>query len=149
MKAILYPALIFLVFLTACHSSKPEGLPTNETQTPSFNKNECFVRARILKTAVDTAVKEGPCANYACLAKVKVKKVIRCGQIISGKPAKGQERWVRFRYTLSEKTGELFPNLQFDLPGLDKGELFDAIWEFRPAMEGENTYPIIYDYRKV
>lgn len=148
MKFKLYLFLLLPVLFSACHSSK-DAADVKKRDAPSFNKNECFVRARVLETAIDSTVEEDPCSNYPCLARVKIVKVIRCGKIISGKPSEGTEQWVKFRYTLSTETNELFPDLQYDLPGLKKGQLFDAIWEFRPAMEGEISYPVIYDYRKI
>lgn len=138
--------LVIVLFAVGCRSQKPPELPD---KTPSFNRDECFVRARVLDVMQDTAAVNEPCNEYPCLAKVKVVKVITCGKISGNKPAQGQERIVRFRFTVSSQANELFPKLKYELPGLKKGDLFDAIWEFRPAMEGQPAYPIIYDYKKI
>lgn len=146
MKSTIYFGLMLTLGLFSCRSQQVN--PVKE-QAPSFNADECFVRAEILQVIHDKQAQRGPCSEYPCLAKVIVKKVIKCGKITENRPVAGQVRTVRFRFTLSDNTGELFPDLQYDLPGLKKGDRFDAIWEFRAVMEGENNFPLIYEYRKL
>lgn len=146
MASRIYIFFFILLGLFSCRSQQADTVPE---QIPSFNSNECFVRAKILEVIQDKQAQQGPCSEYPCLAKVSVEKVIKCGRVTGNRPVAGQIRIVRFHFTLSEHTNELFPDLQYELPGLNAENRFDAIWEFRPAMEGEKSYPLIYEYRKL
>lgn len=139
--------LLSVLLLASCQSVKQPAEISNDK--PAFNTNECFVRARILEIIPDSTATEGPCLDNPCLAKVKVIKVIQCGKISTKKPKAGQEKVVRFRYTLSDKANEIFPDVNHNFSGLEPLELFDAIWEFPSKKGSRKNLPEVQEYKKL
>ncbi len=153
MKKLIPYILLLLMIVAACRSKKNRANlpPAPPEVVESFNRNECFVRAKLFEIVQDSSDTIGPCKEHDCLAKVKVIKVIRCGNMDADPPFNGDTMTVRFIYTLSSDVNDIFPKLSHSLPGLEEGDRFDAIWKFRSVMVSDvkvnnEFYPMIYDY---
>lgn len=95
---------------------------------------------------------KSPCGKLPCMALVKIDSVIGYG---AGAPIIGKKDTilVRFAFTLSETTKDLFPNLDKRLPGLEINSVFKANVSFLAAEKNEknkmqNLYQIFF-YEKL
>lgn len=130
----------------------------NHTQTiaqtymmapPNVAPNTCKIIGKIVK--VLPIVKSNkqplqPCDKQACMAEVKVTKILGYG---SGFPPFAQIHptvVIKFAFTLGE-TKHLFPQLNQPMSGLKEGDVFEASVTSMESVESSNKY-IIYTYNK-
>ncbi|MDA3859881.1 MAG: hypothetical protein PF445_01515 [Melioribacteraceae bacterium] len=120
LKYFFYTFILFSLFLFSSCSSTPEI----ETTLPSkIATNICRISGTIVN--IDEAKKSsGPCSIHPCVASVEINNVIETGFGFSTPLIKGNKIKVTFAYTLSETSKELFPTLNYTLPGLKIGDSF-------------------------
>ena len=76
----------------------------------------------------------GPCGIYPCVADVKLESI----EYGSAFPvlSVGKKYRMKFDFTLSKTTKEMFPDLKNPLPGLEPGDKFTAMVSHYLKMEG-------------
>lgn len=103
-------------------------------------------------TFIDTTLEEtGPCSKAPCRAIVRVDSILGYGSAFSNPVAMKAQVAVRFAFTLSPTTTELFPNMTERLPGLQVGSKLQTDIESRQEMGTTGNRPtyLIYNYRKL
>lgn len=106
-----------LLISLSCNSIKESNL--NQNIDPNF--------ARINGTVISIeAVSEttGPCSVYPCNAKVVINNVVGAGFGFASTFAKKDTIQLKFEFTLSKTSKELFPTLEKTFAGLNIGDSF-------------------------
>lgn len=115
-------SLSFLILIIAsCTSSKVAQTTLSSDIAPN--------NSRISGTIISIeAISEstGPCSIYPCIATVYINNVIGYGSSFKISLAKGDNIKLKFEFTLSETSKELFPSLEKSLPGLKVGDIFSG-----------------------
>lgn len=123
---------------------------THMIAPPNVAPNTCKIIGKIVK--VLPIVKSNqqplqPCDKQACMAEVKVTKILGYG---SGFPPFAQIHptiVIKFAFTLGE-TKHLFPQLNRHMSGLKAGDIFEADVTSMESAESSGNQYIIYTYHK-
>ncbi len=150
MKKLIPLLTIFLLIIFVSCSSKETSDSTNEEMGAEIKipKGSTSIWGSIVsidssKLSVD---KNSPCSKYPCWAEVKIEKVLGVGQ---GGPAVSVNDTIKvnFKFTLSETTEELIPNLDKRMPGLNINDKFEADLLNLASTNLEKLYSVYY-YKK-
>ena len=106
-----FSAIFFLILiLLSCTSSKEP-----QTTLPSeINPNSCRINGTIISID-EINESSGPCSNHPCVATVKINYVIGTGFGLKVPLVKNDTIKIKFEFTLSETSKELFPTLNYIL----------------------------------
>ena len=111
---------ISFIFLNSCGTNRTNKLikiPPNQAQ----------ITGQIISIdpVSNTNNSNDICSKYPCTAIVKVSS-LNYGTGFPPLPI-GSEMKIRFAFTLSRTTSEMFPNMKKSYPGLKKGDTFTAL----------------------
>ena len=96
----------------------------------------------------DSLARTGPCAEAPCLGTVRIVQVLNAGQAFAPALGNGDLLTAHFVYTL-DGTEKLFPNSAVQLPGLNRGDKFQAqVRIVGEQADGQKIYEIAA-YRKL
>ncbi len=85
----------------------------------------------------------GPCSKAPCIAKVKIESI----QYGAGFPVlNNKEIRVKFKFTLSPTSKELFPNMEESYPGLNVGDKFSAMVGSQASVNNAEPEFFVYGY---
>lgn len=139
----------FLILLIVSCSSTKEP----QTTLPSnIDPNNCRINGTIIsiEEIIDPS---GPCSTNPCVANVKVNNVIGTGSSFKIPLVKNDTINVKFAFTLSKTSKDLFPNLNKSFPGLKVEDKFIADVEKIEALKlGIKSNQIeyrIFNYDKI
>ncbi len=147
---LVFRTLIFLLLLLfiACSST-----PKMESTLPDkISPNSCRVNGTIISID-ETKSSSGPCSMHPCVAMVKINNVIGTGFGFKTPLIKNDTIKIKFEFTLSETSKELFPTLNYVLPGLEVSNDFVADVERIELIQMNNInkekfYYRVYNYNK-
>lgn len=147
-KLNLSTVLFVILLLLSCSSNK-----TSQNTLPSHvSPNSCRINGTIVSIE-EISEKTGPCSIEPCLAKVKINNVIETGSSFSKPLIKGDTIKIKFEFTLAETNKDLFPTLNYVLPGLFSGDSFIGDVEIIKVIQlNSSTTPIeyrIFNYNKI
>ncbi len=114
-----YTLLFSLLFLFSCNSLPDSTLPAKVAP------NNCRINGTIVKI-YEVSDKSGPCSIHPCTAEVKINNVIDAGFSFNPPLISEEIIKVKFEFTLSATSKELFPALTTSFPGLKIGDTFNA-----------------------
>ena len=120
--------------LISCRSSKQEKQDGSAQQPIPFVENKLIApgHCRIVGTIVHIhsilvlTDKTSPCSKAPCLASVRVDSIIGYGSSFIEPLSAGDTVFIKFMFTLSPTTKELFPDMTELYPGLSMGSQFVA-----------------------
>jgi hypothetical protein len=135
--------VLFASLLTGCGKAALRN-KTDKTPAPAVASNQCRITASVSQIRPIDTNGEGICKKVPCTARILVHTVLQCGSSFRNPVAAGQFIEASFAFSLAP-TDTLFPELSRHLPGLGKGDRFDAVLESRPLLNDTIQY-IIYDY---
>jgi len=142
----IYFVLSNLLFFTSCNSIKESNL--NKNIDPNF--------ARINGTviSIDNFLEStGPCSVNPCRATIVINNVVGAGFGFNSTLIKNDTIKIKFEYTLSESSKELFPSLENTFSGLNVGDSFIGdIERIESILLGNNTDKYkyrIFNYDKI
>ncbi len=145
-----YSSIAFLILLfVSCTSTK-----SIETPLPStINPNSCRVNGTIISID-ETKSSSGPCSMHPCVAMVKINNVIGTGFGFKTPLIKNDTIKIKFEFTLDKTSKELFPTLNYVLPGLEVSNNFVADVERIELIQMNNInkekfYYRVYNYSKI
>ena len=150
MRKISFYTLFFIItgvlFLIGCHKevTKDERVPKMEKQD-TIPPGHAQITGRIIEIdpISDNGSSSGPCSKAPCTAKVKIES-IKYGAgfpVLSSKEVK-----IRFAFTLSPTTKDLFPNMEESYPGLKVGDDFSALAASRESVGETGPQLVVYGY---
>jgi len=147
-KIILSAVLFVILLLFSCSSNK-----SSQNILPSqVSPNSCRINGTVVSIE-EISEKAGPCSTVPCLAKVKINNVIETGSSFRRPLIKGDTIKIKFEFTLAKTTKELFPNLNYVLPGLSSGDSFIGDVEFLLVIQSNSSTPPleyrIFNYNKI
>jgi len=116
------PLIVISCFLWSCKSQDASSSNKTELGLPSSNGSTVLI-AKVLEI-YDEKTSTYPCSEVACMAKVRIEKVVISSANTLEPFSSGQEGKMRFEFSLSKTTKKLFPNLDKRLPGLNAGDRF-------------------------
>ena len=144
----LIPISFLILLIVSCSSTKEP-----QTTLPSkIAPNNCRINGTIIsiEEIIDTS---GPCSTNPCVANVKVSNVIGTGSSFKIPLVKNDTINVKFAFTLSKTSKDLFPNLNKSFPGLKVEDKFIADVEKIEALKlGIKSNQIeyrIFNYDKI
>lgn len=147
-KLILYAVLFVILLLISCSSNKT----SQNTLSSHVSPNNCRINGTVVSIE-EIREKTGHCSTEPCLAKVKINNVIETGSSFSKPLIKGDTIKIKFEFTLAETNKDLFPALNFVLPGLSSGDSFIGDVEFLKVIQlNSSTSPLeyrIFNYNKI
>lgn len=113
---ILFISLFLFATCNSVHDIK-------STLPNKVNPNSCRINGTV--TRIDS-IKEinSPCSMHPCVAIIEVNNVVETGLSFNSPIVKSDTIKVKFEFTLSKTSKELFPNLNYTLPGLKVGDSF-------------------------
>ncbi|MCF6271353.1 MAG: hypothetical protein L3J41_16705 [Melioribacteraceae bacterium] len=127
-------------------------ITTKEPQTTLPNKiapNNSRISGTIVSVGMIDET-SGPCAEHPCLAEVKINNVIGTGFGFKTPLIKGNIIKIKFEFTLSETSKELFPNLNKSFPRLKVGDKFigdvERVELIKLSKNNTNYEYIIFNY---
>ena len=142
--------IIIISFLSFnCHKEV-----TKDEKTPKLEKRDTVppghaqITGRIIEIepVSSNGSSSGPCSKVPCTAKVKIES-IKYG---AGFPVLGsKEVKIRFAFTLSPTTKDLFPNMDETYPGLNVGDKFKAVAGFESVVGKDQPEFFINGYTKI
>lgn len=139
----------FLILLIVSCSSTKEP----QTTLPSnIDPNNCRINGTIIsiEEIIDPS---GPCSTNPCVAKVKISNVIGTGSSFKIPLVKNDTINVKFAFTLSKTSKDLFPDFNKSFPGLKIEDKFIADVEKIEALKlGIKSNQIeyrIFNYDKI
>ena len=115
--AFFHVLLFFLLFLYSCNSVQDSTLP--EKVAP----DNCRINGTVVKI-FEVNESSGPCSINPCTASVKIDNVVGTGFSFKTPLIKDETIKIKFEFTLSETSNELFPTLNNSFPGLKVGDKF-------------------------
>ena len=147
-KFSIYVFILILIsfFSFSCHKevTKEEHVFQIE-KTDTIPPGHAQITGRIIEVEPVSSNKSssGPCSKAPCTAKVEI-EYIKYGTgfpVLSNNVIK-----IRFAFTLSKTTKELFPNMNESYPGLKAGDEFDALLEYseNARIGNENSDNSVY-----
>ncbi len=147
-KLLLPYILVFSLITFFSCNSVPET-----TLTKNINPNNCRIAGTIISIE-EISEKSGPCSNNPCVATVKINNVIGTGFGFNVPLIKNDTIKIKFEFTLSETSKEMFPALNFQLPGLSIGDKFIGDVEMIEAIQLINSskpkfHHRIFNYNKI
>lgn len=149
-----------IFFLAACSGSKPNNSTKNGNTEISMEEGVitqaghsdiepgmCRLIGKIvdIKPTTKTNTKKKSCSAQPCVATVKIIQTLGCGMGVSQVISPERIYEMHFAFTLG-KTQKLFPELNRPLPGLKKGEKFQADVSVGESMNGVAC--TVYSYVK-
>ena len=120
LKSFFYAFILFsLIFFSACSSAPEIGTTLPAKIAPNSSRiNGTIINIEEIEDS------SGPCSIQPCVANVKINNVIGAGFGFKTPLIKGKTIKIKFAFTLSETSKELFPTLNYILPGLKIGDNF-------------------------
>ena len=166
MNRYLYYIIVASTLLVSCRSSKQEktddghSSPAQEYSSASSLENASIAPGycRIVGTVVhidsilDLTDKSSPCSKAPCLASVKVDSIIGYGSSFIEPLSTGDTVFIKFMFTLSPTTKELFPDMKGSYPGLLLGSQFigDISSQVQMKNYGMKNIPfLVYTYKRL
>ncbi len=117
----LIPISFLILLIVSCSSTKepPTTLPSK------IAPNNCRINGTIIsiEEIIDPS---GPCSTNPCVANVMISNVIGTGSSFKIPLVKNDTINVKFAFTLSKTSKDLFPNLNKSFPGLKVEDKFIA-----------------------
>lgn len=144
----LIPISFLILLIVSCTSTKEP-----QTTLPSkIDPNNCRINGTII--SIEEIINpSGLCSTNPCVANVKVNNVIGTGASFNIPLVKNDTINVKFAFTLSKTSKDLFPNLNKSLPGLKVEDSFIADVEKIEALKlGIKSNQIeyrIFNYDKI
>jgi len=157
-SSILFVAAV--VFFSGCRkevSSVREDMASNKTVLLSTKiaPGKCRITGTIKKIAPlnQSSQDDSPCSKYPCIASVRVDSIWGYGAAFANPVKTGKEIMLKFEFTLSPTSEEIFKNLDTRLPGLDVNSVFSGDIEYldpseNPGSAGDAAYRIFL-YNKI
>jgi hypothetical protein len=149
-KYIPFLLLIASIIFVGCSSKETSESSNQENgEAGKISKGATAIWGSIV--SIDTTKlssdKHSPCSKVPCWAEVKIEKVLGVGQ---GGPivSVGDTLSVNFKFTLSETTPELIPNLDKRMPGLNINDKFEADLQNLIITDSSKVYSVYY-YNKI
>lgn len=148
-------ALIVLPVIQGCGSNRSKDIYRSDAGHRQFpekiSPNHCRIIGTVVEidSALDKAAGNSPCSKVPCLADVKIDSVLGYGSDFP--PLKlGKIIKVRFGFTLSPTTKDLFPHMAGYYPGLNINDSFKADLQKVIAIDSirNKVNYIIYSYLK-
>ena len=118
LKSKLITILFALLFVSYTSTKTPQTPLPNDVAPNSCRINGTVVN---IENITETS---GPCALSPCVAKIKINNVIKTGSSFRTPLIKGDTIKIKFEFTLSETSKELFPTLEKSYPGLQVRDKF-------------------------
>lgn len=149
-KHILLSGKILFLALLIISCSSNKSIPSKLSN--KISPNMCRINGTIISIEEITET-FGPCSIKPCVAKVKIKDILGTGSGFTTPLIKGNSIKLKFAFTLSKTTKELFPTLTDPFPGLTIGDSFTGDIEKIEVIQlannsTENEY-ITYIYDKI
>ncbi len=148
-KLVLISSSFLILIIIACTSSK-----NPQTTLPSdIAPNNARISGTIINIE-DISESTGPCSKQPCIATVNVNNVIGYGSSFKTPIAKGSNIKLKFAFTLSKTSKEVFPKLNYILPGLNIGDKFIGDIEMIGLLQLDNSNKSkfqsrIFNYNKI
>ncbi|PIQ07798.1 MAG: hypothetical protein COW71_15610 [Ignavibacteriales bacterium CG18_big_fil_WC_8_21_14_2_50_31_20] len=111
---VIYSLLLGLTLISACKSSADLTTLANEVAP-----NNCRINGTIISI-------EDINSQNLNLAKVRIDNVVQAGFSFNSPIIKGDTIKIKFEFTLSKTSNDVFPNLNNQLPGMLIGDKFTA-----------------------
>ncbi len=147
-KTILLSVFV-IIFLThySCKTQKKKTIVKKNVDIGvKLSPGTCSFEGEIISIEkIKNTNSNNACSKAACIAKVKITKVLGYGSAFNAPMGSGKVIKMRFKYTLS-KTEKLFPNKKNHLPGLKVGSKFKASVKATEEMGEDNPVYTIDDY---
>ncbi len=143
--------IFFIIIVVSCLSFNCHKEVTKDERVPKMEKQDTIppghaqITGRIIEIdpISDNGSSSGPCSKAPCTAKVKIES-IKYG---AGFPVlSSQEVKIRFAFTLSPTTKDLFPNMEESYPGLKVGDDFSALAASEESMNSSEPQLVVYGY---
>jgi hypothetical protein len=145
--------IFFIIIVTSCLSFNchKEVVKDNETHSPELVKPDTIPPGHaqitgkiiLIEPTLSTADSSDPCSKVPCIAKVKVES-IEYGAGFS--VLNNKEIRIKFEFTLSPTTKDLFPNMNESYPGLKVGDEFSALTGFQASINDADPKFMVYGY---
>ena len=136
-------ALLFFLFLQMFFSCS-QTPQQKSSLSKSIGPNAC----RIIGTVIEVEEykdKNGPCSTKPCVATVTINSIISRGMGFTDVLSTNNYIHLKFEFTLTPTSAEMFPKLKNRFPGLDVGDKFKGDIEKIVSIEVEGTeVPEIY-----
>jgi hypothetical protein len=118
---LFFPYILFIsiLFFTSCNSVHD----IQSTLPSKINPNSCRINGTVIRIDSITEIK-GPCSIHRCSALIEVNNVFETGFSFNSTIVKNDTIKVKFKFTLSKTSKDLFPNLNYTLLGLKVGDSF-------------------------
>lgn len=138
-------------------SSVREDMASNKTVllTSKIAPGKCRITGTIKKInpLSQSFQDDSPCSKYPCIASVRVDSIWGYGAAFSNPVKTGKEIMLKFEFTLSPASEEIFKNLDTRLPGLEVNSVFSGDIEYldsseNPDSAGDAAYRIFL-YNKI
>lgn len=114
-----YFFLLNILFISACNSTQN----LKSTLPNKVAPNNCRIKGTVVNI-LDLIESSGPCSLHPCTANVRINNVIETGFSFNSPIIKNDTINVKFEFTLSKTSKELFPTLEISFPGLKVGDIF-------------------------
>jgi len=143
--------IFFIIIVASCLSFNCHKEVTKDENAPKIEKPDTIPpgHAQITGSIIEiepisnNGNSSGPCSKAPCVAKVKIESI----QYGAGFPAlSSKEVKIRFAFTLSPTTKDLFPNMDESYPGLRVGDDFSALAASGESMNSSGEQFTVYGY---
>ena len=130
-------ALLFFLFLQIFFSCSQTPQQKNSL-SKSIGPNSCRIIGT-LKAVEEYRDKDGPCSTYPCVATVKINSIISRGMGFTDVLSTNNYIHLKFEFTLTPTSAEMFPKLKYRFLGLEVGDKFKGDLEKIVSIEVEGT----------